>query len=736
VDYPYFADFGLLWCASLASRAGWNVRVADSFAMRGSGRFRDGEGFLLGLTEESLLAGLPEGAFDVVVLGASPFLRPWNPDPRTRMLVDRIRSDHPESVLVLAECHVAGMHHVSWDPDVVFQRLPALDVLVRYAGESVFADPGRLVGMQGSRLVLDAPALSWDTVGPAFPMFESLDTVEWGAFLWRCFADNEWANPFQVDATTRPFLTSSGCSHRCTFCSSNAGYRTVGRKHHRIVPLEVAEQWAYLASRGFGARKLFIMDDVANLRPDFEDMLDILDRLDLLYEFPNGLRADRLSNRAIARMKDRISMLSVSAESASAEHLAGPIGKRLDPAEVERVVAESARHGIPTLVHFMIGFPWETRQDVMRTLEFAWKLFERHGAQPAVQFATPLPGTDLHEQCIREGLLPPGGLDLSDGNLFQHKPAFKPAAIPEGWLEMARSSLDDKAHAARARKVIVNITYECINKCEFCAVSNRVRRGIVWERIQEILQFYRDKGYDQLDIDGGEPTLHPRLLDAVAYARQLGYRGINVMSNGRRLANPAEALRLLDSGVTSVLISLHGDSAEIHDPITGVPGSFEETITGIRNIRAFLRPEQGCAVNVTITKRNVDRLMALTELIHREGVRTLNIQFLTPFGSAAVGIVPPPEEAAAAVRAVIDRFGDDLRIFVVNAQFCLFPGYEHHLLGDLQKLGRTMVFVTDEEVNLFEYLASRRIRDERCEACPHGLVCEGFYAFTEGASDA
>ncbi|OQC33610.1 MAG: hypothetical protein BWX66_01992 [Deltaproteobacteria bacterium ADurb.Bin058] len=46
-----------------------------------------------------------------------------------------------------------------------------------------------------------------------------------------------------------------------------------------------------------------------------------------------------------------------------------------------------------------------------------------------------------------------------------------------------------------------------------------------------------------------------------------------------------------------------------------------------------------------------------------------------------------------------------------------------------------MVFVTDEEVNLFDYLGARRHKKEVCGSCAWSLVCEGFFEFQEGPSD-
>jgi hypothetical protein len=38
-----------------------------------------------------------------------------------------------------------------------------------------------------------------------------------------------------------------------------------------------------------------------------------------------------------------------------------------------------------------------------------------------------------------------------------------------------------------------------------------------------------------------------------------------------------------------------------------------------------------------------------------------------------------------------------------------------------------MIFVNNDDVNLAEYLAERRVRKPVCESCPHAAFCGGFY---------
>src|SRR5207248_9916133 len=76
IDYPYFANHGLLACAGLAARSGADVTVHDAFALRGSGRHRrPAGGSVLGVPHDEFVAALPRDRYDVVVVGNPVFLR-------------------------------------------------------------------------------------------------------------------------------------------------------------------------------------------------------------------------------------------------------------------------------------------------------------------------------------------------------------------------------------------------------------------------------------------------------------------------------------------------------------------------------------------------------------------------------------------------------------------------------------------------------------------------------------
>jgi MoaA/NifB/PqqE/SkfB family radical SAM enzyme len=741
IDYPFFANHGLLACAGLAARSGADVVVHDAFALPRSGRHRRGAGgWVLGVGHQEFVASLPRGKWDVVVLGGPVFLRIENAHAETRALIAALRERFPRAVLLLADGYVGGQHYADYDGDTALAQYPEFDAILKYPGERFFAEPDYLATLGDARVVLrDLEGQRGADPLEPFYFLEGIDVRHFDAFLERCFDDGTWQNTFGIGAGTRSFVTSIGCPHRCIFCTSNPGWRRTGRKLYRPIPLPRLTHWAYLLRTVFSTRKLIVLDEMVNVRTDFEAMLRMLNEYDFTYDFPNGMRADHLSREAIALMKGRVGMLSISAESATQEDLNGPIGKGQPLEAIHRVAGWCRELDVPLMCHYIIGFPWETPAHVTGTLEMAWELHDRHGVVPSMQFATPILGTALHEQLVAMNLIPPEGIDLKDGGLFQHRPCFDPPGCPPGYLEKARAAFDMKIAARAAQKLIMNITYKCANRCVFCATGDRVSAALGWDKIDEILRQHRAEGTDQLDIDGGEPTTHPRLADAIGLARELGYRSINLTSNGRLLRDRALAERIVNSGITHLLISLHGATPEVHDAATDLPGSFAETVAGIDNVMALRPAHVDTGMNVTIVRANVDHLMDLTALAVAKGFAKINFQFTTPFGRAWEDVVPPLEEAANAVMRVIDRYQDEIAIHVINAQFCVFPGYERWVAGDLQKMGRTMVFAADprypEQVNLYEWLGAKREKQDVCLTCPWTTVCEGFQVFRHDKPD-
>ncbi len=710
IDYPYFADLGAVQLAAVLRARLGDVSLIDAFALESSTLHfrRDGRGHLGASVDEVLTRVEAIEPPEAVVVTVTPFHRPPHRDDVLAAVLRGVRSVHPAARIVLADAYQSGQHYVETG-DALLASYPEARAWLKYEAEASILDALEADGvLRGATPDLDAlPPPAWDLVDlDAHDRFRARVIAKAGRPSWH----------FPIDGRTLPMVTSRGCPFRCAHCSSNPG-RAEGepKTQRRMSAGTLAAHLGALVARG--ATRVAFLDELINVRAShFDEVLGLVERHDLAFEVPNGYRADYLTRAHLARMRGRVTTVSVSAESGSQRVLDEVVDKQLDLADIARVAKDAGELGVPLLVHFMIGLPGETDAEINQTLAFALELFDRHGTEPAVQYATPLPGTRL----AADRSLPV----VEDwGPRFQQVPSHDAERLAK-----FRWTFEQRLAASRGpEKLIMNVTYVCNNHCTFCAVGTRTQIDGHPPRQREHLDRYRAMGVTMVDFDGGEPTLNPELVPLIRHARAIGYERVNVTTNGRRCAYDDYAEALVTSGLTTLLFSVHGPNARVHAQQVGVAEAFDQTVAGIRNASRHRPDGVELGMNVTLTKGNHEHVEAMTELAWDLGLRWINLQFLTPFGRATSWVAPDTQAAADRVMRVIDRHGDRMKIQVINLPFCFMPGYERFMMGDLAKLSRHMVFVNNETVNLAEYLAERRTRKPVCEGCPHACFCGGFY---------
>jgi uncharacterized radical SAM superfamily Fe-S cluster-containing enzyme len=92
----------------------------------------------------------------------------------------------------------------------------------------------------------------------------------------------------------------------------------------------------------------------------------------------------------------------------------------------------------------------------------------------------------------------------------------------------------------------VDLTNRCNMMCDPCFMdANQVGyvHELSWEEIQEILENatkIKPRRQMSVQFSGGEPTMHPRFIDAVRYARKVGYNSVQAATNGIEFAKSKE----------------------------------------------------------------------------------------------------------------------------------------------------------------------------------------------------
>lgn len=454
IDYPYFADLGAVQLAAvLRARGDVDVGLVDAYATDSASLSwrADGRAHLGGAVSE-VVARAEEwlrvaGRNDAIVVCTTPFHRPPARDDVMGELLQSLRGLAPSSALVLADAYQSGQHYVEADGAAMLASYPEADAWLKYEAEESL--PSLLSELRVSRASARGVRHGRDVScldDLPFPAWDMIDLDARDRFCARVVANlgrGEWE--FPIDGRTLPMITSRGCPFTCRHCSSNPGRLDGAPKtQRRLSPARMRDHLDALV-RTHRATRVEVLDELVNVNAShFDAFLDLVAELDIAFDVPNGMRADYLENEHFRKMRGRVRTVSVSAESGVQRVVDEVVGKRLDLSSIERAAENAHAAGVPLMIHFMIGLPGETEREVDGTLSFALDLFRRFRARPAVQFATPLPGTEL----ARGRTLPV----VSDwGPMFQTSPSQPDALVAPEMLVSRKRAFEERTRAVDRR---------------------------------------------------------------------------------------------------------------------------------------------------------------------------------------------------------------------------------------------------------------------------------------------
>jgi MoaA/NifB/PqqE/SkfB family radical SAM enzyme len=113
------------------------------------------------------------------------------------------------------------------------------------------------------------------------------------------------------------------------------------------------------------------------------------------------------------------------------------------------------------------------------------------------------------------------------------------------------------------------------------------------------------RGNNYMDITGGEPTLHPNIIQIIKYALSKGVRTC-IITNA--IVSESKTTELLNSGLDEFLISIHG-LEETHNKLTQFNSAREKQIRFLNQIRGKI----SFRFNLVINSYNQTELLSIAE---------------------------------------------------------------------------------------------------------------------------
>lgn len=179
------------------------------------------------------------------------------------------------------------------------------------------------------------------------------------------------------------------------------------------------------------------------------------------------------------------------------------------------------------------------------------------------------------------------------------------------------------------KQMQINITYRCNARCEMCNIWQMDTRGeMTMDQWRTTMQDPIFTTIERLTVAGGEPTLHPQILDLLTLFMKAmpRLRSLTLITNGflpRRTVEQVETIARLcrDRDVNlSVSVSIDG-LEEMHESVRHIPNAFAKTRDTLLALQG-LQAEFGfwLGVGTVVYRKNLYNVRDVRDWCEAQGI--------------------------------------------------------------------------------------------------------------------
>lgn len=143
--------------------------------------------------------------------------------------------------------------------------------------------------------------------------------------------------------------------------------------------------------------------------------------------------------------------------------------------------------------------------------------------------------------------------------------------------------IDEERHEITRNRTIL-AGRQCNNRCRTC-IADHGRFDTDADRLRLAVQTAAAQ-HGRVVLAGREPTLLPQLLALAQAARSAGATHVELVTNGRMLANPGVAMRLQRAGVTDLVLKRHRLTDAAEDAFVQAEGAGAQFWSALAAIQA------------------------------------------------------------------------------------------------------------------------------------------------------
>ncbi len=357
-------------------------------------------------------------------------LRAFQPDI-VGIFVDTLM--YKNAVEVAAVARGVGAYVIAGGPHatVLPQSLKsACDAVIQGEGEQAFVevienfqrkDKGAAVKSGQEIRAVECSQRIADLDAIPFPAYDLLDMEKYLS-VWG------YLDSVKVGLKGTTMITSRGCPYQCSYCQPTLD-ALFGPRLRRRSPLNVIEEIQHL-QKAFAIDGVFFHDDTFTINKKWVlEFCQLMKDKGVNILWGCNSRINTVDEEILEAMHAAgLRNIHFGIESGSQRVIDEIYQKKIDLADVERVLALTKAKGIHTFGFFMLGAPQETEEEIHATIRFARRL---PLDEASFSIVTPLLGTFLFDQVKK---LP----DYEVSENFEDFDYYRHSSIKRGGLSLSR----------------------------------------------------------------------------------------------------------------------------------------------------------------------------------------------------------------------------------------------------------------------------------------------------------
>ncbi|GHO86227.1 radical SAM protein [Dictyobacter formicarum] len=181
------------------------------------------------------------------------------------------------------------------------------------------------------------------------------------------------------------------------------------------------------------------------------------------------------------------------------------------------------------------------------------------------------------------------GLVYGDAQAYVSATRFnKPGTIPLAYTTEVQHGCPHDCglcpdHQQHACLGIIEVNSACNMDCPLCFANAGAGFNLTLEEVENILDHLveTEGNPEVVQFSGGEPTIHPQIIEMIKAAKQRNIRHVMLNTNGKRIADDDEFLRQLADLRPSIYFQFDGFEAETYRILRDEPGILPQKLRAL-----------------------------------------------------------------------------------------------------------------------------------------------------------